>query len=274
MTPDIDNVTAALLRAAEELILPRFERLTSSQIELKWTAEDPEDLVTVVDRDVEAFLTNELTALSPGTVVIGEEAAHADPELLRALQTDERLWLLDPLDGTKNFAAGDDRFGLMLSWVVAGRARASWIVLPARSDVFVAEAGSGVRRNGERIGTAPVATGQPRGGLMVRYMPGSVRESVERRMCGRFVDLPPSGCAAIEYTDIARGDRDFVVYYRLHPWDHGAPALMLEEAGGSVVHLDGCRYTVRSGHQITVAARDGMLADDVRAVLAGDDASD
>ena len=268
LTLDVDAVTALTTQVTQELILPRFRRLSSSQIELKWTPDNPRDVVTVVDRAVEAHLSNALRTLAPGSVVIGEEAVHDDPELLRLLHEDAPVWLVDPVDGTRNFAAGDDRFGVMISWVLSGQTRAAWIALPARGETYVAEAGAGAYRNGVRIQVeAADPLRMPRGALMSRYMPAEVRTQVISSLEARFEESAPSGCAAIEYTDLIARRGDFVIYFRLHPWDHGAPALMLHEAGGRVVHLDGSAYTVRSGNQITLAAADRALSADLLAWL-------
>ena len=99
---------------------------------------------------------------------------------------------------------------------------------------------------------------------MTRFMPDPLRPSVTRGAQDWFTHLPASGAASVDYTDIVTGGRDFMVYYRLLPWDHGAPALVLSEAGGCVRHVSGQCYTVRSSHQATVAAVDEGTADLVR----------
>jgi fructose-1,6-bisphosphatase/inositol monophosphatase family enzyme len=267
LTPDIDRVTALLHETSDELVMPRFARLTSEDVIVKSAAHDPDDIVTVVDRQVERQLSRALPHIAPAAVV-GEEATHARPELLNLLASDDPVWVIDPIDGTRNFAAGLDAFGTMLAWVVGGRARAAWLALPARGQTFVAEAGGGAFCNGARV-RVPVepAAEPPRGSMLVRYMPaalGSTLLDVVGRECHL---VRPSGCAAVEYTDVLGGRQDFVVYYRLLPWDHAAPALILTEAGGFVVHLDGTPYTVRSANQITVVARDRRVADCLRTSL-------
>src|SRR4029077_18012970 len=128
-----------------------FCRLSGDDVEDKATPGDPKDLVTIVDREVETHLSKALSAFTPLAAVIGEEAAHRRPELLRLLASDQPLWVIDPIDGTKNFVAGDNGFGIMVAHVVKGSARAAWLILPARSQTFVAEAGSGSFLNGKRI---------------------------------------------------------------------------------------------------------------------------
>lgn len=271
MAIDIQAVTGLIEEAARTLVLPRFSRLSVDDVETKTTPGDPEDLVTIVDREVEAHVSEALTALTPSAAVIGEEAAHHRPELLRSLASDQPLWVIDPIDGTKNFAAGDSGFGVMVAYVVEGRAQAAWLVLPARRQTFVAEAGSGAFVNGERIRvpSAPQEV-RSRGAVLVRYMPDGLGEAVTAALDGRVLMRPPSGCAAIEYTDILRGLGDFVIYYRLLPWDHAAPALVLTEAGGLVSHLSGQPYTARSQSQLTIVARDAVTVDQLRAWLRPD----
>jgi len=256
-SPGIGTVTALIAEAAETLILPRFRHLRPEDIEDKATSSDREDLVTIVDREVEVWLARAFEQLDPGAAVIGEEAVHATPALMHLITSDQPLWIVDPIDGTRNFARGVDGFGVMVSRVAAGETLAAWLMLPARGDMFVAEAGSGARLNGHAIRVPGTTTPrEPRGLVFDRYMPTDVRAHVNR-VADRsaFGITPYSTCAAVEYTDVLRGEKDFAVYYRLLPWDHAAPALILSEAGGSVTHLNGKPYSVRSRDQLTIVAR-------------------
>ena len=257
MAIDIHAVTDCIEEAARTLVLPRFSRLSIGDIEVKNTPGDSEDLVTVVDNEVEAHLSTALIALAPAANVIGEEAVHLRPGLLRLLASDHPLWIIDPIDGTKNFAAGDSAFGIMVAYVVAGRTQAAWITLPARRQTFVAEIGGGAYMNGVRVRLASdIPTDDLRGAFLTRFMPAALGSRVTDTLQFRVRRRPPSGCAAIEYTDILMGHSDFVVYYRLLPWDHAAPALILSEAGGLVRHINGQSYTPRSESQLTIVARD------------------
>ena len=267
--PDIQHVTGLIAEASETLILPRFRRLRPEDIENKSPSAEREDLVTVVDREVEVFLTRALGSLDPGAAVVGEEAVHADATLLRRVTAERPVWIIDPIDGTRNFARGDDGFGVMVSRVEDGSTVAAWVVLPARGDAFVAEVGGGTWLNDRRLhvpGTPAPDT--PRGRLMVRYMPADIRAHVTQVAHAGHLDVvPDSVCAAVEYTEIIRAEQDFAVYYRLLPWDHAAPALILTEAGGAVEHLSGEPYTVRSDNQVTVVARSREVARQMRAKL-------
>lgn len=265
---DIDTVTALLRDVARDVVLPRFRMLRDDEIERKMTASDPEDIVTIVDRRVEARVTAALREIDPEARVVGEEAVHQDPDLLRHLSADEPVWLLDPIDGTKNFARGLDGFGIMLARLRHGLAQAAWVFLPARRQMFVAEAGSGAFLDGARL-TVPEtsASALPRGTVHTRYMPATLAAALRVAGDGNHVPAPDTGASAIEYTAILRGERDFGVYYRLLPWDHAPAALILTEAGGRVDHLDGSPYTARSTSQVTVVAVSDAVSGAVRAWL-------
>jgi fructose-1,6-bisphosphatase/inositol monophosphatase family enzyme len=187
---------------------------------------------------------------------------------LRAIEADAPLWLVDPLDGTKNFVRGEDGFGIMVAHVVGGVTAAAWVVLPARGETFVAERGGGARRDGKavRVG-APAWEGLPRGTAHGRYMPPALEEAVSAALGGRMTPIADAGCAAVEYSEVVKGERELSVYYRLLPWDHAAPALVLTEAGGRVEHAGGAAYGPRSRDQITIVARDAAMAREARAWL-------
>jgi fructose-1,6-bisphosphatase/inositol monophosphatase family enzyme len=266
----VDAVTTLLDEIAQTVVVPRFRQLARHEILVKATEHDSDDMVTVVDREVEAQISNALTSIAPSVPVIGEEGAHERPELLDLLRRDEPVWVVDPIDGTKNFAAGSDAFGIMLAYVTGGEARAAWIVMPARRETYVAEEGSGVLHNGERIRMiSAVQHDPPRGAVMTRFMPEALGATV-RHATRHVHELPPTGAAAVEYTDVLTGRRDFIVYYRLLPWDHAAPALVMTEAGGHVRHLDGSRYTARSPHQVTLVARSTEMVQALRERIRSD----
>jgi fructose-1,6-bisphosphatase/inositol monophosphatase family enzyme len=268
--PDIDAVTALITEAVAELMLPRFGHLRAEDVRSKASASDPGDLVTVVDREMEERLTRGLRDLAPSAVVVGEEAVHKTPALLEHVGGDDPVWLLDPLDGTRNFARGNADLGVLLAWVTGGLVRAGWLVLPARDETFVAEAGSGAFRNGDRISVPAGPPPEPwRGSVYVRFMPEPLTAAITEASVGRFQPLAECGCAAVEYANVLEARKEFALYYRLLPWDHAAPALILAEGGGCVEHLNGQPYRVRSSDQVTVVARDGRISERVRGWLGG-----
>lgn len=251
MTPDVDAVTALIGEVARSTVLPRHRALRAGEVEEK----SPGELVTIADREAEALLTAGLAELLPGVPVIGEEAATADPNLLELLTDAPAVWLVDPVDGTANFVAGSEDFAVMVALVVDQRTVAAWIHRPTENLTYVAELGSGAFRNGRRLVRRPASEDEAllRGAVLTTFLtPAQKLLALEgsRR-------LGPVGhgrmCAGVDYPLIAEGGQDFVMFWRTLPWDHAPGALILEEAGGAVRHLDGSRYT-------PARARTGLLA--------------
>jgi fructose-1,6-bisphosphatase/inositol monophosphatase family enzyme len=263
----VDRVSLLLEEVVTVEVISRLRTLDSHEIETKPSAGDPDDLVTVVDRLVETWLTRGLAALLPGAAVIGEEAAHVRPELLDALAGTGPVWIIDPIDGTRNFVRGEDTFGVMIALVDRGATRAAWIALPARRQTFVAEEGSGAYLDGMPLWVPDDPARPPRGTLYTRFMPPSLAESVSAASRGRYTEQPGAGAAAIEYTSIARGEKELVVYHRLHPWDHAPGALLLSEAGGCVQHPDGRPYNPRDTNEVTILAASPAVMEEARAWL-------
>ena len=142
----LDAEIRDLLRfAAERSMMPRFRALADDEIEMKGV----DDPVTIVDREVEQFLTEALTRLAPDVAVVGEEAVAADPSLLNKLS--DACWIIDPLDGTTNFTEGKEPFGIIIALADAGVAVAGWLYDPHKDRLCHARKGEGAFVNGERV---------------------------------------------------------------------------------------------------------------------------
>ncbi len=261
----LDRVSEALRIVIAEEVLPAFGNLRPGDVELKRTENDPEDVVSRVDRAVEARLGAALRELVPGSLVVGEEAVHADGRLLASLGSDGPVWVIDPIDGTRNFVRGEPEFGVMLALVVSGSTRAAWIALPARDQLFVAEAGGGTWLNGQRLRVPALRySARRRGTIYAKFMPEPLKSSVVNLSFTQFERAPASGSAALEYTDLLQGRKDFVIYHRLLPWDHLPGALLLEEAGGSARLATGALYGPAHRTGPLILAAHPRLAERVR----------
>jgi len=224
--------------AAERSMLPRFRQLAAHEVEMKG-ADDP---VTIVDREVEAFLTEALTRLAPGVAVVGEEAVHADKAVLDHLTG--QCWIIDPLDGTANFAEGKEPFGIIIALADAGRAVAGWIYDPNKDRFCHARAGEGAFVNGERI-TARTTGREPQVTAVSRlFLSPEESAMVDAKLAPHYtlVDIPR--CAAEQYPRLALGENDISTFQRTLAWDHAAGVLWLNEAGGKAARLDGSDYRV------------------------------
>lgn len=263
--PDPERVLDLIATAAAEIILPRFRALEDGQIDEK----DGGELVTVADLETEAWLTRELTALQPGSTVVGEEAVFADRTVFERFDGDAPVWVIDPIDGTWNFAHGREIFAVIVGYVVGGRVAAGWIYEPVSETSVV-----GVRGDGVRFNDVPVTLGdEDRGdghiGTAARYL----FERAERDTSTvREVHRP--NCAGHEYVQILSGERGFSAYTKLMPWDHAAGSFLVREAGGYSALLDHGHYDLARPSGDLLTARSREVWQDVHAVIARDEAED
>ena len=265
-----DRVDTIIKDVIATVVMPSFRSLRPEDIASKDTPGDPDDLVTVVDKAAERYLINALGNVVPGAVFIGEEGVAENPSLLASLSAAAPAWLIDPIDGTKNFAQGHSDFGVMLALVQSERTRASWMAVPAAQPfgyTVVAEDGGGTRIDGRRIESKRPTLSMPRGTVHTRMMPSEPARDVVARLRNRHEPYASTGAAATEYSAIVRGEKDFVIYYRLLPWDHAPGTLAVTEAGGAAVHLDGSQYAPLSPNQVTIVAASPELAERIRTWL-------
>ncbi|WP_028648273.1 inositol monophosphatase family protein [Nocardiopsis sp. CNT312] len=260
---EVDAVTEILREAAEAAILPRFRSLAEDEVSEK----GPGDLVTVADREAEELIGARLRGVVAAPVV-GEEAVSADPGLLRALNEEETAWLVDPVDGTRNFVNGDTRFGVMAALVHRGETVASWILRPTEERVYIAERGSGTWRDGVRIrrGPAPAAPARMRGLVLTTALPAGARRRAEEA----FASVGPGAhCSAVDYPHLFEGELDFIVFGQTCPWDHAPGTLMLAEAGGTSLRPDGDGYRPGDATVGLLNAADGECWKTARSLLFG-----
>ncbi|WP_252257603.1 inositol monophosphatase family protein [Erythrobacter aurantius] len=224
--------------AAQRSMLPRFRALADSEIEMK----GDDDPVTVVDREVEAFLTEALTKLAPGVAVVGEEAVAADKSVLDHLS--QQCWIIDPLDGTANFTEGKEPFGMIIALANAGKAVAGWLYDPNSDRLCHARAGEGAFINGERIAARPTGQERPVTAVSRIFLTPEQSAMVDAKLAPHYtlVDIPR--CAAEQYPRLAMGENDVSSFKRTLAWDHAAGVLWLNEAGGKAARLDGSEYRV------------------------------
>jgi fructose-1,6-bisphosphatase/inositol monophosphatase family enzyme len=264
MTPDPEKVAALLRRAAREIILPRFKNLQKDEIREK----GPGDLVTVADTEAEQMLTPLLRELAPGSTVVGEEAVAADADVLGRLKGANGVWLIDPVDGTHNFAHGNPNFAVIAAYVEQGRVLGGWIHEPVENATVCAVSGEGTWQDGRRmrLGTAPPPT-QMIGSVSGRTPKGeSARDLVQSSRA--FGPLVHMRCAGRTYTGLARGQIHYAYFSRSRPWDHAAGWLIFHEAGGRGAFLDGKAYTpLRADHPLLLAPDDAHW-NDFRVLLA------
>ncbi len=246
MTPTALSALATILRdTARAEILPRFRRLDAAAVRHKT---GPLDLVTDADEAAERMIAARLTRHFPNCVVVGEEAASAAPSLLLHLADADLAFVVDPVDGTANFAAGLPLFGVMAAAIRHGEVVAAAIHDPVGDDTALALRGEGAwieSEDGRRVDlhvARPAPVAEMAGNVSWRFMPEPQRTTV----CGNLPRLGGSWdyrCAAHEYRMVAAGHCHFVVFNRLLPWDHAPGWLLHREAGGFAAKFDRSAYS-------------------------------
>lgn len=250
----IDQVVKVLREVAEELVLPRFRNLADSDV----TEKSPGDLVTIVDREAEAAIGVRLADLLHGSLVVGEEAVATDHRVLERIGDPGPVWVIDPIDGTGNFAAGKEPFALMVALLRGGVPTLGVIYQPISGTIAAAEAGAGAYVDGARVtlNHDHLSADQLIGTVHSKYLPEALREGVLGRVPGIGKVLPSRHCAGYDYPELLLGRQHFVLYWKSLPWDHAPGSLLVREAGGVVRHFDGTGYDPTLPHPGLVVCRD------------------
>jgi fructose-1,6-bisphosphatase/inositol monophosphatase family enzyme len=234
MRPDAPRVAAILLDVAAREIAPHYRRLAAGAVRTKT---GPSDLVTIVDEAAERALEQALAAEAPAAGFIGEESAAADPSVIERLKTEAGCWIVDPLDGTRNFVKGVDEFGTIVAFVRNGVAEAGWICAIPERKVASCIRGGGVIISGASVKPKPQGAGDPTGLRSTGWLAPEWRDRIVGNLKAN-TKSEPGHCSAYAYLKLVTGAVDFKLSSRIHPWDHAAGALMLEELGGAVRFLD------------------------------------
>jgi len=261
----IQKVATIMREVADAAIMPRFRRLMNEDIRTK----SPGEEVTVADVEAEQLLSQRLAGLLPGSIVIGEEAAARQPDLVAGLGNGT-IWLVDPLDGTSNFIERNACFSMMVAQIREGEVTASWMLSPVSGALHIAEKGAGAWVDGvpARVGSAP-EWNQLRGAVLTRFLPPELRETILSNAQDFAGVLPGLRCAGEEYPAIVRGNQSFAVFWRTLPWDHASGVLFLEEAGGKAARFDGTSYRVTEPGFGILAAQTPELWSELHSRLLG-----
>ena len=253
----VPSVEEAIRHTAAREITPRWRRLTEDEVDTK---SGPHDLVTVADQRAEADLGRALTALLPGSVVVGEEGVHARPATYGALRGTDPVWIVDPIDGTRQFVRGEEGYCTMVALAQEGETVASWTYAPALDRMAVARRGHGATLDGRPLKAGSPAPDAP---LVVAVShPDYTDEAQERALAGLRAEgggvrTRPTGSAGLEYLAVADGTLDAVAYSWEAAWDHAAGLLLVAEAGGASATVAGEPFRLAGGNELPfTAARD------------------
>lgn len=246
-------------RAARAEIMPRFRQLDAGDIDTK---RDENDLVTAADTGAEAMITRGLQMAFPHALVVGEEAVSRTPDLLEGIAEAELCFIIDPVDGTWNFAKGMPLFGTIIAVARFGQPVLGLIYDPVGDDLIVTDNTSPSvwqTRSGHQRAirtAAPKPLDQMAGYMHIRLMPPADRALMWSKV-GVLAYVGTLRCSAHEYRLLATGAVDFVLSGYLNCWDHAAGVLLCQQAGGTAAMLDGRPYTadLTSGYLLSASSR-------------------
>jgi myo-inositol-1(or 4)-monophosphatase len=219
------------------------------------------NFATAADHTAEKAIIARLGAHDPGVPILAEESAR------KGFASAERLWVVDPIDGTLNFSRGLPFYCVLIGYVEDGRARAGAVYAPRTDETFVASEGSGATRNGEAIEVSRVTR------LPEAFAVASLGFGETKKKDSRFATLNATcarlrviGSAGLEISYLAMGRFDLFVHGALSPWDVAAPALIAREAGAAVLSLKTGRDAAWNERQVVIA--NPRLAKDAVKLLA------
>lgn len=241
---ELDTLAQILRDAARTEILPRFRALPPGGVRAKTSAQD---LVTDADEAAELLIASALAQRFPGALVVGEEAASRTPGMIDQLAAAPLAFVVDPIDGTANYAAGLPLFGVMAACVEDGHTTGAIILDPIADSFSAARAGAGAYEQDAAGRRVPLRLAPPRplgeltGMASWRFLPPARRQ---RMLAGltRLANTWDHRCAAHEYRALVAGHSHFVLFNRLMPWDHLPGVLLVQESGGFTARFDGSAY--------------------------------
>ena len=222
------------------------------------------DLVTEADLAAEQLIVERIRSYHPRHAILTEESGN----VLEAGGADAaHKWIIDPLDGTTNYAHGYPVFCVSIALEHEGRIVLGVVYDPTRDELFAAERGEGATLNGRRIRVSE--TDELNRALVCTGFPYDVRERGDfvqhfRRFIMRAQSVRRDGAAALDLAFVAAGRFEGFYEEGLRPWDVAAGVLLVEEAGGRVTHYDGSPFRIYATH---IAASNGLVHDEMLEVL-------
>ena len=224
------------------------------------------DLVTEADLAAERLIVERISSYHPRHRILTEESG----EIAEAGGADSAYkWIIDPLDGTTNYAHGYPAFCVSVALEHEGRVVVGVVYDPLRDELFAAERGAGATLNGRRVRVS--ATGELNRALICTGFPYDVRERADfarhfRDFIMHAQSVRRDGTAALDLAYVAAGRFEGFYEEGLRPWDVAAGVLLVEEAGGRVTHYDGSPFHI---YRPPIAASNGLVHDAMLRVLQG-----
>lgn len=248
MNIDMQRVADIVSEVGVTEIMPRFRHLQADDIQTK----SDSSVVTIADQMAEKALIARLQDYWPGSQVLGEELYESNPNSMKVFDSDDFVWVIDPIDGTSSFMRGEATFGTMVALMRHGEVLAAWIHDPHSRDTLMAEKGAGAFFDGQKLRMNTQASDSV--GLLGSRM---------RKLVDNAGFIPPDGWPAFEYGACSAFDyprlltlprpfagrparpAQFLGYYYTSPWDHLPGTFIVHETGGYAANWSGQPYDFR-----------------------------
>ncbi len=247
----------------------RIARLASDRVRAVYATpftvelKGPNDPVTRADREANEIICTALAASFPGDAILAEESVPTDPAEVTRLAAAERVWFVDPLDGTREFASRIDEFAVMIGLAVHGRATLGVVVLPVTGEVLAGVVGRipsflEDERGARRPLTVSTVADPRAATIMVSrsHRPAMLDPLLRRLGIERAL---PCGSVGVKVSRLVLGKGDLYVHGGLGAkmWDTCAPEAILVAAGGRFSDLAGLPIAYASGDLVL---RNGLIA--------------
>ena len=228
--PDLNQLETIIKAAAQDILIPGFGKLD-------YTYKTDGSIVTPADKAMQIRLERELADTWPQYAFLGEEMN--EDQQRRAMDNEAGYWCIDPLDGTSNYAAGMPFFGVSVALIVNGEQKLGCILDPLRDEVFTAVSGEGAALNGVELKSASKKAEIKRAIAEIDMKRLSTELILRLVNEGPFGSQRNIGSAALEWCWLADGRFNVYLHGGQKLWDYAAGNLILHEAGGRSVALDG-----------------------------------
>ncbi len=255
---DLESIKNTAIRAAYnagELLKKHFGHL--EKVEKKGAI----DLLTIADLESEKAIITAIRERFPHHSLLAEESG-------ATVGDQDHCWIIDPLDGTTNFAHGLSQFSISIAYCFKGRVKAAVVLNPITGELFTAVKNQGAKLNGRPIKVSGCR--QLGDGLLVTGFPYDLQAILDELM-SRFASclraaqgIRRLGSAALDLCFVACGRFDGFWEQNLKPWDTAAGYLVVEEAGGKVSDFNGRRYDPQKNQ---IVATNGLIHDHLLSIL-------
>jgi myo-inositol-1(or 4)-monophosphatase len=252
---------AALARLAADAAVTVGQAIAIDDTAIVTRKRGRANFATAADHAAERAIISRLSAHDSRIPILAEESVR------KGIVNAERLWVVDPLDGTLNFSQGLPFYCVLIGYVEGGKARAGAVHAPRTGETFMASEGAGATRNGAPIHVSRVTR------LAEAFAVASLRFGETKKKDSRFATLNATcarlrviGSAGLEISYLAMGRFDLFVHEALSPWDVAAPALIAREAGAAVLSLKTGKDAAWNERQVVIA--NPRLAKDAVKLLA------